>query len=235
MGGSRGVGRPRARAARAVVGGVALLLGVASAGAAHGQEAEGQTSQEHAAPEQPAQEQTAPEQATAEQAASEQPARDPVPRQPAARRRDEDTVGVASVGAIGLRAEEDPAALVDFEYRFRPRRFRLRPVLGGAATSRGDTYVRVGAGRDLRLADRWQAHIGFATNLYFVGGGKNLGSTVEFRSALDLSYQLRSDLHVGLTVAHLSNAGFGGFNPGVETLALTFAWRQPARPSRRGR
>ena len=39
---------------------------------------------------------------------------------------------------------------------------------------------------------------------------------------------LRGDLDLGLSLAHLSNSGIGTINPGVETLGLTFAWRQPS-------
>jgi hypothetical protein len=145
----------------------------------------------------------------------------------------QDVTGVAALGAFAVRPEEEATFLLDLEYRLSPRRYGLSPVLGAAATSDGTTYLRGGVGRDFPLRGRWSTHVGFAANLYFEGdAGKRLGSALEFRSAIDLSYQVAPDLRVGVALAHLSNGGLGRFNPGVETLALIFAWRQPARPRR---
>ena len=74
------------------------------------------------------------------------------------------------------------------------------------------------------MGRRWAAHVGFAAGAYERGNGKDLGHTLEFRSALDVSCQVREGFRVGMAVAHLSNAGLSETNPGVETLALTFAW-----------
>lgn len=137
------------------------------------------------------------------------------------------SVAAASLGVFGVRGQDEPTAMFELEYRFAPRRWQMRPVVGGAATTDGGSYLRVGAGRDFELADRWEAHLGFGVSSYFSGSGKRLGSGLEFRSALDLTYRLRKDLSLGFTLAHLSNAGLGDFNPGVETLAFTLAWRQP--------
>jgi hypothetical protein len=137
-------------------------------------------------------------------------------------------VAAASFGVFGLRENEDSSAVLEVEYRFAPRRWGVRPVVGAAATSRGASYLRLGAGRDFRLAERWTAHLGFAGNSYFEGSGKELGSGLEFRSTFEVYYRLRGDLDLGLSLAHLSNSGIGDINPGVETLGLTLAWRQPS-------
>lgn len=138
--------------------------------------------------------------------------------------------GVAGLGAFAVRPDEEAELLIDLEYRLPPRKHGISPVIGAAATSVGATYLRAGFGRDFPLGRRWTTHLGFAGNLYFEGdAGKRLGGALEFRSVIDLSYQVAPDLRVGLALAHLSNGGLGRFNPGVETLCLTFAWRQPPR------
>jgi hypothetical protein len=141
--------------------------------------------------------------------------------------------GVAGLGAFAVRPDEGASALLDLEVRLAPRKNAIMPVFGAAATSEGATYLRAGFGRDVALGRGWTAHLGFAGNLYFEGpAGKRLGGALEFRSVVDLSYQVAPDLRVGLALAHLSNGGLGRFNPGVETLGVTFAWRHPSRPRR---
>ena len=144
--------------------------------------------------------------------------------------RSQAVTGVAAVGAFAVRPGEEATMLLDLEYRLRPGRHGISPVVGAAATSDGTTYLRAGFGRDFALGRRWTTHLGLAGNLYFEGeAGKRLGGALEFRSVVDLSYRVAPDLRVGVALAHLSNGGLGRFNPGVETLCLTFAWRQPPR------
>lgn len=130
---------------------------------------------------------------------------------------------VASFGVFGPEPGENRAALLDLEFRFPVWRWGIGPVLGAGATSQGANYVRAGLGRDFPLGARWNANVGFAAGGYVRGGGKELGRGVEFRSAIDLSYRVRSDLRLGLALAHLSNAGLSQQNPGVETLTITMA------------
>ena len=148
----------------------------------------------------------------------------------------QEVTGVAGLGAFAVRPDEEAELLLDLEYRLPPRKHGISPVIGAAATSVGATYLRAGFGRDFPLGRRWTTHLGFAGNLYFEGdAGKRLGGALEFRSVVDLSYQVAPDLRVGVALAHLSNGGLGRFNPGVETLSLTFAWRQPRGLRRPGR
>jgi lipid A 3-O-deacylase len=144
-----------------------------------------------------------------------------------------EAVGVAGFGLLGLRPDEDSEAVIDLEYRFRPRRYRLAPVVGGIASSDGTTYLRAGLGRDFPLHARWNAHVNLAAGAYFAGGGKDLGSSLEFRTAVELSYRLTQDLRLGITWAHLSNSDLGSMNPGLETLTLSVGWRQATAPIRR--
>ena len=145
----------------------------------------------------------------------------------------QEVTAAAAVGVFGIDPRDEHSFQIDLEYRLRPLQHRLVPVVGAAATSDGTTYLRAGLGRDFRLGPRWTSHMGLAAGLYFEGdSGKRLGGALEFRSAIDLSYQVAPDLRVGLALAHLSNGGLGSFNPGVETLSVVFSWRQPPRARR---
>ena len=62
--------------------------------------------------------------------------------------------------------------------------------------------------------------IGFG--YYDNGSGKNLGNDLQFRTTLELSYKLKNENRVGLSIGHISNANLGDKNPGVEIISLTY-------------
>jgi lipid A 3-O-deacylase len=130
--------------------------------------------------------------------------------------------GVAGLGLFGAENAEH-VALMEIEFRFAPRRFSLRPVVGAAGSSDGAAYLRLGLGRDFRLAERWNANVSLCGTGYHKGGGKDLGRGFEFRSALDVGYEIRPGYRLGFSVAHLSNGGIDDRNPGIETYTFTFA------------
>jgi hypothetical protein len=130
---------------------------------------------------------------------------------------------VAAFGVFGPGPGENRAAVLDLELRFPPSWHGIGAVVGAAASSEGGNYLRAGLGRDLPFAGRWNANVSVAAGAYIPGGGKRLGLGLELRSAIEVSYHLRPRLRCGLAYAHLSNAGLGNFNPGVETLTVTMA------------
>lgn len=138
----------------------------------------------------------------------------------------------ASTGAFEVRKTLDEYE-TGWELRFAPRRFRLLPrwapdlipVAGAMATSRGALVTYGGFRFDYELGQRWVLSPGWATTLYYRGEGKDLGGALEFRSHVELAYRLPRDARVGLCLYHLSNAGFLGFNPGSESLVLSYSAR----------
>lgn len=134
---------------------------------------------------------------------------------------------MVGAGRWGLKSGDGAAAAFDLEYRLRPLRYGVFPLAGVLANSEEGWSPRAGLGRELRLGDRWDATVTFAVAAYFAGEGKDLGHTLEFRSAFDLGFRLHQALRVGLSVAHFSNAGLSERNPGVETLSLTFTLALP--------
>ena len=58
---------------------------------------------------------------------------------------------------------------------------------------------------------------------YDDGKGKKLGNEIQFRTTLEISYQLENRNRIGLAFfSHISNANLGGNNPGVEILNLSY-------------
>ena len=62
----------------------------------------------------------------------------------------------------------------------------------------------------------------FGAGYYKDGDGKKLGNSIEFRTTLEISYQLKNNNRIGLSFGHISNANLGSNNPGVEILSLSY-------------
>jgi lipid A 3-O-deacylase len=119
------------------------------------------------------------------------------------------------------------------EIRFAPRRLRwqphwfpsLSPMAGGMATGRGTIYGYAGFGIDLNLGLGWVLRPNWAAGLFYQRRDRDLGGPIEFRSALELTRGIGPKARLGLAFYHLSNGGIHDYNPGIESLILTFAVR----------
>jgi hypothetical protein len=97
--------------------------------------------------------------------------------------------------------------------------------LGAAAEIDGDGDVWGGAGLVLTLPldAGWRLEASFMPGAYSEGSGNDLGTTAPmFRTQLGASVLLASGWRVGAAINHKSNARTASYNPGVETLFLTF-------------
>ena len=52
--------------------------------------------------------------------------------------------------------------------------------------------------------------------------GKKLGNDLQFRTALEVSYELKNKNRIGISFSHISNANLGNKNPGVEILSFSY-------------
>ena len=62
----------------------------------------------------------------------------------------------------------------------------------------------------------------FGTGYYDDGKGKKLGNKIEFRTTLEISYEMQNKNRIGLSFSHISNANIGNKNPGVEIISLSY-------------
>lgn len=83
-------------------------------------------------------------------------------------------------------------------------------------------YTSAGILMNIALDDRWQLTPSFGAGYYNNGHGLNLGLDMEFRSALEMSFELSNGQRVGLAVVHLSNSSLSDANPGTETVQLNW-------------
>ena len=107
--------------------------------------------------------------------------------------------------------------------------FDLKPFLGFEATSDSASYFIVGVYLEDNIGTLFTGDSSnfiftpsFGAGYYDNGDGKNLGSDIEFRTTLEVSYQLESKNRIGFSYGHISNANIGEKNPGVGVLSFLY-------------
>ena len=107
--------------------------------------------------------------------------------------------------------------------------FFLKPFVGIEYTGDSAFYVLSGIYLEDNLGQLFKGEqnnmiftpsIGFG--YYDNGSGKNLGNDLQFRTTLELSYKLKNENRVGISIGHISNANLGDKNPGVEIISLIY-------------
>ena len=135
-----------------------------------------------------------------------------------------DNVNRVSIG-LGYYDILDNHDAADFRIEYRPGTpiiWELRPWLGAEVTSDGGVYGAGGFLYDFHMGNNWLLTPSIGAGLYADGGGKDLGSTIEFRSMLELGYQFENASRVSAGFSHISNASIGDRNPGTEILSLYY-------------
>ena len=118
---------------------------------------------------------------------------------------------------------EDDA--VDFRMEYRPGTsiiWELRPWLGVEVTSNGSLYGAAGFLYDYHLGNQWYLTPSVGAGLYAEGGGKDLGSAIEFRSQIEIGYQFENQSRVSAALSHISNLDIDDHNPGTEVLGVYY-------------
>ena len=107
--------------------------------------------------------------------------------------------------------------------------FYLKPFVGIEATTDsafyflGGIYLEDNLGKLLTgNENKWNFTPSFGLGYYDDGNGKKLGNKLEFRTTLELSYQLNNNDRIGFSLGHISNANIGNKNPGVEIISLSY-------------
>ena len=107
--------------------------------------------------------------------------------------------------------------------------FYLKPFVGLEITTDSAFYVLGGIYLEDNLGklltgneNKWNFTPSFGLGYYDDGDGKILGNKLEFRTTLEISYQLKNDDRIGISLGHISNANIGNKNPGVEIISLSY-------------
>ncbi len=116
-------------------------------------------------------------------------------------------------------ATSAPAAEVTFLGK-EPRVWRASLMAGALASTHGQVYIYGGLHLPIQLPLGLLARPSFSVGLYEKGSGRELGNPLEFRSSLAIERMVGDRFRALLFVYHLSNAGLGFTNPGLEALGL---------------
>jgi hypothetical protein len=128
-----------------------------------------------------------------------------------------------SAGAFDANKRRDPAFELGVQWRGAGRLWRLHPIVGAMATTDRGLNAYGGFCLDVPAGRRAVLKGSFAPGLYAKGRGKELGRTVEFRSALEVGWRFGNGARLGIELYHLSNASFSRTNPGEESLVLVLS------------
>ena len=151
-------------------------------------------------------------------------------------------IDVFSIGIYDIKfdgTEKDQTSDFRYERRFDESLFdlgtkefnlyELKPFIGIEFTDKSSSYLLWG----LYFQDNFGVLFNDKKNNFYLipsigigaydeGDGKDLGHTIEFRSSIEVSYELKNKNRIGLSLSHISNANIGDKNPGVEVLSLSY-------------
>jgi len=107
--------------------------------------------------------------------------------------------------------------------------FYLKPFTGIELTSDSAIYLITGIYLEDNIGDlltgednKWNFTPSFGFGYYEDGNGKKLGNKIEFRTTLEVSYELVNKDRIGISFGHISNANIGNKNPGAEIISLSY-------------
>jgi hypothetical protein len=136
---------------------------------------------------------------------------------------DEPPLLAFGVGYFDIIDGDEEAVDLRLEYRSGVRLWILKPWFGGEVTTDEAICGVAGLLVDLELSDRWILTPSAGLGLYYDGGGKDLGSTVEFRTQIEIARRFQTGSRLGFAFSHISNANLDDTNPGTEILSLYYA------------
>ena len=97
----------------------------------------------------------------------------------------------------------------------------ISPVTGFLITGDSATYLYTGIQAEYNIG-KINLTPSFAPGLYAQGDGKDLGHLVEFKSEVQLSFDLLKNSELGFSYNHISNASLGDKNPGANSYMFNF-------------
>ena len=98
---------------------------------------------------------------------------------------------------------------------------KLSPITGGFLTEKSAFYLYTGIQAEYELGFLTVTP-SFAPGYYSYGDGKDLGYPLEFKTEVQMSFDLSDSTHLGMSYNHISNASLGTKNPGANSYMLNF-------------
>ena len=122
---------------------------------------------------------------------------------------------------------DDQTSLFGIEHK-NPNLFRntflgkFSPVSGGFMTGDSSVYLYTGVEGQYGIG-RLKILPSFTPGVYEKGNGKDLGSTLEFKSEIKVGFDIFENSKIGYSYSHISNNDWGETNPGTDNQQITFS------------
>ena len=98
---------------------------------------------------------------------------------------------------------------------------KLSPITGGFLTENSAFYLYTGVQAEYELGFLTITP-SFAPGYYNYGDGKDLGYPLEFKSEIQMTFNLSDSAHLGMSYNHISNVSLGTKNPGANSYMFNF-------------
>lgn len=98
---------------------------------------------------------------------------------------------------------------------------KLSPITGGFLTTKSAFYLYTGVQAEYELGFLTITP-SFAPGYYNYGDGKDLGSPLEFKTEVLMSFDINDKTHLGMSYNHISNASLSTKNPGANSYMFNF-------------
>lgn len=131
-------------------------------------------------------------------------------------------VGAAAINSF----ETDTFAMVFARYHFGWNWYGIRPWVEGTVIDGGAFWLGGGLRYDIHLGNDWRIGLASGPGYFRESDELDLGLEVEFYSSIELVRTLGEKTSIVAGIGHLSNAGFGDYNPGANTYRLSLRWRE---------
>ena len=100
--------------------------------------------------------------------------------------------------------------------------FGFEPIVGALTTNDDASMIYVGVQKEIKLG-RFVITPSFAPGYYDDGSGKKLGNDLEFKSQIDIGFEVLNSWLITYAFSHISNAGLGSTNPGADNQMIFLA------------
>ena len=97
----------------------------------------------------------------------------------------------------------------------------LQPVTGAFITADNAKYIYTGF-QIPKKNGSFTFTPSFTPGLYDEGDGKDLGHVIEFKTEIQISFEISNQSEIGLSYNHISNASLGDKNPGANSYMFNF-------------
>ena len=121
------------------------------------------------------------------------------------------------------------ATMLDLTYGFSENKTssflgEIVPVFGAFVTADSAAMLYSGAKIDYKFGSLVISP-SFTPGIYSKGDGKDLGHTIEFKSQINVGFNIGSDTNFSVGYSHVSNASLGDKNPGANSYSFNFLTR----------